>query len=155
MKLEVACVCLSLGILGASLVGCGDDDYVEDVPLADASVDAAQPPLIDAGSDASAVDASTDPDAITQCQTCIFQDCGPALIECLLDETCREIATCVLGNDCLDDLQSCIPLCVDLEDLSPAELLQRLVMLQRIATSCTSCLDTCRDAVPGGLDAGF
>lgn len=151
MKTEVACVCLSLGILGATLVGCGDDDFIEELPSVDASTDAATSSsgASDAATEAGETDAGN-PAALEQCQNCIFQDCGPALIECLLDETCRELATCALTNNCLEDLASCVPLCIDSVGSSPGEVIEQLLMLQRIATSCTSCFDICQDAIPGG-----
>lgn len=150
MKLELACVAVSLSILAASVAGCGDDDFLEELPVADASVDASLGAALDAAAEAGLADAG-DPGALQACQECIFNDCGPALIACLSDETCRTLATCAITSNCLQDPPSCIPLCLQAQDLEPAEIIEQLVMLQQLATSCTGCFDVCQNAVPGGL----
>lgn len=154
MKLEVATVSAALVIFAASVTACGDDDYVPEEPVVDTDAGTvAPPPVVDAAADAAdaEVDAGEPGASLEQCQECIFNGCGPALLECVLDPTCRELATCVLTSGCLDDLQSCVPTCLDAADLSPAEIIQQLVLLQKLATTCTSCFQTCQDALPGGL----
>ena len=154
MKLEVACVALSFAVLGAAVAGCGDDDYVEELPIADASVDATtDASSSDAGP---ATDAGNPLEALLQCQDCIVNGCGPALVACLTDETCRELATCAITSNCLDNPVSCIPLCLEGRDLTPAEIGQQLLLLQQLATQCTGCFETCEGALPSGpLDGGF
>ena len=156
MKLEVAFVSAALAVLAGSVAACGDDDFVPEEPAVEA--DASLPPPVDASAEDADADAAGDAgSAIEQCQECIFTDCGPALLECVTDPTCRELATCVLGSGCLDDLQSCVPACLEGANLTPAELIQQLLLLQNLATSCTSCFQTCQGAVPGGAggDAGL
>lgn len=154
MKLELASVVLSFAILGAAVVGCGDDDYVEELPVADASIDA----TTDAGvaDAASPADAGDPLEALLQCQDCIVNGCGPALVACLTDETCRDLATCAITSNCLSDPASCIPLCLTGAGLEPAEIVKQLLLLQQLATQCTGCFETCQEAIPGGgLDGGL
>jgi len=123
------------------------------VSTADAStLDATSPtPPVDAGADSDANPDAGDPlQALAECQACLFEDCGPALVSCLGDETCRSIAQCALTSSCLPDLASCAAECILPLDLEPAEALQQLLLLQQLATSCTSCLATCQSAVPSG-----
>ncbi len=149
MQLEVATVSAALAIFAGSLTACGDDDFFPDEPVVDTDAGIVAPE-VDAALEDAASDAAVGA-TIEQCQECIFAGCGPALIECVVDPTCRELATCVLTSGCLDDLQSCVPACLGEADLTPAEIIQQLVLLQKLATTCTSCFQTCQDALPGGL----
>ncbi len=155
MKSEVACVVAAFAIVVASVSGCGDDDFEPyQVPN---DTDASVAPVLDA----SAADADAQSDAsqgpLEQCQACLVGDCGAALLTCVQDPVCRDLATCAATSGCLSDLQTCVPLCLADSELSTGELLNALAQLQTLATSCTSCFATCQSALPGGFggDAGF
>ena len=155
MKLGVWVV-LAAGVFAGSVVACGDDDYVppehgddDDTIIVDASLptDATVTPDPDAGVDVP--DASTD--AIEQCQSCIFDGCGPALVGCVLDEDCRTLITCVLQSNCLGDLPSCVGQCVS--EVGETDVLADVLKLADIAKQCSECATTCEGAF--GIDAGL
>lgn len=158
MKLHVVLVAGWLAGFAGLIAGCGDDDYVETFPETDASVLDATVPAADAATDAGdAADADDAASPLAQCQSCILDDCGPTLVACLTDPTCRSIATCALTTNCLSDLPSCIPQCITPLGLEPGEVLQEILLLQQLATQCTTCFASCQDALPPGIvpDGGF
>lgn len=135
--------------------GCGDDDVVMPSDPVDATVDSAPP--VDAGSPDAESDADAgDPQvAIEACTDCVVDQCVPALFSCLQDEGCRELALCVITSNCLSDLPSCVPTCLDASGGDPTEIIEQLLALQTLAEACTGCVETCRAAIPGGFDGGF
>lgn len=149
-------VSVTASLLAAS--GCGDDDFDPELDAGsdeDASLGELPAPNDAAVTDADA-DAGSPTEAIEECASCFLDDCLPPLFECLQDEACRELASCVIQAGCLQggDLATCAIQCFDPGASIPDILAQAGALLDLVG-SCSNCANQCGSLVPdGGLDFG-
>lgn len=144
-----------VALLAAAASACGSRGPLDDTPYVDASADATTLPATPDAAPPVALDASV-PDAVApeagpieralECATCLGEECGAGVAECLANDGCRSGLLCA-ATQCLGGTAGTLPCLMECSKLAGDGSNLLLATLQCVFQTCG---DTCSGVLPGG-----
>lgn len=142
-------------LAAAAASACGSRGPLDDAPYADASADVTMPPVVTDAAPAPVVDASV-PEAAPEdagaleraleCATCLGEECGARVAECLGNEGCRNGLLCA-ATECLGGSGGTLTCLMQCSQVAGDGSNLLLSALQCVFQTCG---EDCSDVLPGG-----
>jgi hypothetical protein len=135
----VAVLVFGGALAAVTMSACGSRGPLDDEPYADASPDVVTPDVeVEAATDGKpdVIDAGREGGSFIDCGICLFDQCSPAILECVQSPGCQAVFQCVIGT-CITSGKGFSPQCLfscGQSDLAGA--LQALQVFQCITGKC-------------------